>query len=91
MNADDSLLFFYALEDKYGREHLHAALRHMVQARRLQTYEVQDLMAALEQETHQEVGSFFRLWLKHPGIPEEFRARYEAPAEPKTASEEGKK
>ena len=91
MNADESLLFFCALEDEYGREHLHAALRHMVQARRGKTYEVQDLIAALEQETHQEVGTFFRLWLKHPGVPEEFRARHEVPAVPKNAPEENQK
>jgi hypothetical protein len=91
MSADESLLFFYGLEDQYGREHLHAALRHMVQARRGQGYEVQDLIAALEQETHQEVGTFFRLWLKHSGVPEGFRARYEAPAVPKNAPEENQK
>ena len=86
-----SVLFFYALEDQYGREHLHAALRHMVQARRGQSYGVQDLLAALEQETRQDVGAFFRLWLKHPGIPEEFRARYESAAAPQNAPEEKQK
>jgi hypothetical protein len=91
MTPSKGLLFFYALEDQYGRERLHAALRHMVQARRGQACEVQDLIAALEQETHQDVGAFFRRWLKHPGIPEEFRMRYEGTAAPQITPEEKQK
>jgi aminopeptidase N len=35
------------------------------------------LIAAFEQESHQNVAQFVRLWMKHPGVPAEFRARYE--------------
>ncbi len=75
-NAFKDLLFFFGLEDRFGQEHLHAALKHMVQARRALGYNLADLIAALEQETHRNVAEFARLWLKHPGIPEDFRERY---------------
>ncbi len=80
--ADKDVLFFFALEDQFGRDHLHAALRNMVQARRGRGYDLDDLIAALEAEAGKPVAPFVRLWLKHPGIPEEFRARYTAPAAP---------
>jgi aminopeptidase N len=35
-----------------------------------------DLIAAFEQETHQNVAEFVRLWMKRPGVPDEFRDRY---------------
>ena len=35
------------------------------------------LIAAFEQETHQNVAEFVRRWMKRPGVPEDFRARYE--------------
>ncbi len=79
--ADKDVLFFFALEDQFGRDHLHAALRHMVQARRGRGHDLDDLIAALEAETRKPVAPLVRLWLKHPGVPEEFRARYAAPAD----------
>jgi hypothetical protein len=92
LSREKSLLFFFALEDQFGRDHLHAALRHMVQARRGRGYDLNVLIAALEEETGKTVAPFARLWLKHPGIPEEFRARYgalDAPAAtPNPASKE---
>lgn len=72
------LLFFFALEDHFGRDKLRAALQHMVQARRGRGYDLRDLISALEQETNRNVGEFVRGWVKHPGIPGDFRARYEA-------------
>jgi hypothetical protein len=39
--------------------------------------ELDDLIAAFEQETHQNVAAFVRLWMKHPSVPADFRARYE--------------
>lgn len=78
--SSKDILFFYALEDQFGRDHLHAALRNMVQARRGRGYDLDDLIAALEAEAGKPVAPFVRLWLKHPGIPDEFRARYAAPA-----------
>lgn len=75
-----SFLFFYALQDRYGREVFRKAISHMLQARTERDLELSDLIAAFEEETHDNVAEFVRLWMKHPGVPEEFRARYEATA-----------
>lgn len=72
-----SFLFFYGLQDRYGLEVCNAALRHMLEARRGGGFNLNDLISALEQESHQNVAQFVRLWMKHPGVPDEFRARYE--------------
>src|SRR4029077_12345806 len=71
-----SFLFFYGLQDRYGREVFRSAVRHMLYARRERGLELSDLIAAFEQATHQNVAEFVRLWMKHPGVPDEFRARY---------------
>jgi aminopeptidase N len=49
----------------------------MLEARRGGGFNLDDLIAALEQEAHQNVAQFVRLWMKHPGVPEDFRVRYE--------------
>jgi hypothetical protein len=93
--ADDvvrakSVLFFYGLQDRYGQEVFSAALTHMLEARRGGGFDLDDLIAALEQESHQNVAQFVRLWMKHPGVPQDFRARYEntaASSPPATAKE----
>jgi hypothetical protein len=72
-----SLLFFYALQDRYGQEAFNKALSHMLYARRGGGFDLDDLIAAFEQETHQNVAEFVRRWMKHPGVPGDFRARYE--------------
>jgi len=72
-----SLLFFYALRERYDAENFGRALRHMLEARRGRGFDLDDLIAAVEQETHQNVGEFVRLWMKHPGVPPEFRSRHE--------------
>ena len=82
-----SLLFFYALQDRYGREVFRRAISHMLYARRERRFELSDLIAAFEQETHQNAAEFVRLWMKRPGVPEEFRARYRQTA-PATAQSE---
>jgi hypothetical protein len=69
-------LLLFAIEDRIGRRSLHNSLKYMIQARRGQDVNLEDLIAALESETHQPQGEFVRKWLKHPGIPEDFRARY---------------
>ena len=75
-----SFLFFYALQDRYGPETFRKATQHMLYARREHNFELSDFIAAFEQETHQNVAEFVRMWMKRPGVPEEFRARYqEAP------------
>jgi len=75
-----SFLFFYALQDKYGREAFRSAMRHMLNARRGRGFELSDLIAAFERETHQNVAEFVRLWMKRPGVPDDFRRRYEGAA-----------
>ena len=72
-----SFLFFYALQDRYGRDAFRKALAHMLYARRGRGFELDDLIAAFDQETHQNVAEFVRNWMKLPGVPEDFRARYE--------------
>jgi hypothetical protein len=72
-----SLLFFYGLQDRYGPQVFSAALSHMLEARRGGGFDLDDLIAAFEEETHNNVAEFVRLWMKHPGVPEDFRARYE--------------
>jgi hypothetical protein len=72
-----SFLFFYGLQDRFGPEVCNAALRHMLDARRGGGFSLDDLIAALEQESRQNAAQFVRLWMKHPGVPDEFRARYE--------------
>ena len=72
-----SLLFFYALQDRYGPDVFNRALKHMLYARRGGGFNLDDLIAAFEQETHENVTQFVRAWMKHPGVPNEFRARYE--------------
>jgi hypothetical protein len=72
-----SVLFFYGLQDRYGQQVFSAALTHMLEARRGGGFDLPDLIAAFEQETHQNIAEFVRLWMKHRGIPEDFRVRYE--------------
>ncbi len=72
-----SFLFFYALQERYGREVFRHAIDHMLSARHGRGFNLSDLIAAFEQETHQNVAEFLRMWMKRPGVPEEFRARYE--------------
>jgi len=72
-----SFLFFYALQERYGQEVFRRAISHMLSARQGRGFDLDDLIAAFEQETHQNVAEFVRLWMKRPGVPDEFRARYE--------------
>jgi len=73
-----SFLFFYGLQDRYGNEIFRKAISHMLSARRGRGFNLNDLIAAFEEETHQNVAEFVRLWMKHPGVPSDFRARYES-------------
>ena len=72
-----SLLFFFALQERYGRDAFRRAINHMLTARQGRGFNLSDLIAAFEEETHQNVAEFERLWMKHPGVPDDFRARYE--------------
>jgi len=82
-----SFLFFYALQDRYGREVFRKAINHMLSARRERGFELSDLIAAFDQETRTNVAEFVRLWMKRPGVPEEFRARYRETAAATAQSE----
>lgn len=72
-----SFLFFYALQDQYGREVFRKAIQHMLDARRARGLELSDLIAAFDQETHENAAEFVRRWMKRPGVPDDFRKRYE--------------
>ena len=82
-----SFLFFYALQDRYGPETFRKATRNMLYLRRERGFDLDDLIAAFEQETRQNVAEFVRMWMKRPGVPEEFRARYEGTAAAKAERE----
>jgi hypothetical protein len=73
-----SLLFFYALQDRYGETVFHDAIGHMLYARASRGFDLDDLIAAFEEEVHQNVAEFARHWMKRPGVPADFRARYES-------------
>jgi hypothetical protein len=72
-----SLLLFFALNDRYGQKAFADALSHMLYARRRGGFDITDLISAFDQETHQNVGEFVRHWMKRPGVPQDFRSRYE--------------
>ncbi len=72
-----SFLLFYALQDRYGREVFRNAMRHMLDARRGRDFNLSDLIAAFDQESHRNAAEFVRHWMKRPGVPDEFRALYE--------------
>ena len=72
-----SFLFFYALQEHCGPEAFRRAINHMLSARQGRGFDLDDLIAAFEEETHQNVAEFVRLWMKRPGVPAEFRTRYE--------------
>jgi hypothetical protein len=74
-----SFLFFYGLQDRYGREVFRKAIQHMLDARRERGLELSDLIAAFDQETHENTAEFVRNWMKRPGVPDDFRKRYESP------------
>jgi hypothetical protein len=77
IGADKIGLFFFALEDKCGQQNVTHAISDMVYALRGEDYGYSDFRAALEQRCNQNLDGFFRTWLTQPGIPADFRARYE--------------
>jgi hypothetical protein len=78
IGGDKMELFMFALEDKCDQQNLTHAISDMVYALRGEEYGYTDFRAALEQQCHQDLGSLFRTWLTRPGIPPDFRARYES-------------
>jgi hypothetical protein len=81
-----SFLFFYALQDRYGQETFRKAVRHMLDSRRNAGFNLDDLIAAFDQQAHGNTAAFVRLWMKHPGVPADFRAKYENTSADKNAS-----
>ncbi len=81
-----SILLFYALHERVGPVAFQKALQHMLAARNRRDFELADLISALEQESHQPVGPFVRQWLKRPGVPEDFRAKYSQAAASQTST-----
>jgi hypothetical protein len=81
-----SFLFFYALQDRYGQETFRKAVRHMLDARRNTGFNLDDLIAAFDEEAHGNTAAFVRLWMKHPGVPADFRAKYENTSAQKNTS-----
>jgi hypothetical protein len=72
-----NFLFFFGLEDRYGDDVFRKALRHMLDARRGSGFNIDDMISAFDEETHANTAEFVRRWMKHPGVPAEFRAKYE--------------
>jgi hypothetical protein len=71
-----SLLLFYALRDRVGADTFQKALRHMLFARRKRGFDLSDLISAVGEESHYDIGPFIRRWIKRPGVPDDFRAAY---------------
>lgn len=70
-------LFFYALQDRFGQQAFRRAISEMLYARRGRGFDITDLIAAFDGETHENAAEFVRVWMKRPGVPDDFRARYE--------------
>ncbi len=70
-------LFFVALEDLCGHDNLRTALRDIIHVRAGNQTSYEELRSATETASRKNLAEMFRRWLIEPGIPEEFRARYE--------------
>ena len=53
--------------------------------RRSSGFDLDDLIAAFDEESHGNTAEFVRLWMKHPGVPKDFRAKYENTSADKNA------
>jgi hypothetical protein len=73
-------LFFIALEDAYGEESVRRGLAQVVSILHGQEVGYQDIRAALENATNKDLAPIFRTWLYKPGIPAEFREKYQGAA-----------
>jgi hypothetical protein len=70
-------LFFVALEDVCGHGNLQTAMRDILYARASSDTSYEELRAALESTSGKDLAEMFRTWLVEPGIPEDFRNRYQ--------------
>jgi hypothetical protein len=73
----ESILFFFALEDRCGAKNVHKGLARASRLLRGATWGPADLRSAIEAECGGPVlDGFFREWMHSSQIPPEFRARY---------------
>jgi aminopeptidase N len=70
-------LFFVALEDLCGHDNLRTALRDILHDRAESDTGYEELRAAAESASGKDLAEMFRKWLVEPGIPQEFRSRYQ--------------
>jgi hypothetical protein len=70
-------LFFVALEDVCGRDNLRTAMRDVLHDRAESDTGFEELRAAAESASGKDLAEMFRKWLVEPGIPEDFRSRYQ--------------
>ena len=75
----ESLLFFFALEDRCGAQNVHKGIARASRLLRGQAWGDPDLRSAIEAECGGPgLENFFREWMHGREIPVEFRARYSA-------------
>jgi hypothetical protein len=82
-NSRKAALFLAALDDLAGHDKFERAMKRLQtsMAGRALYLSLDDLRSSLEGSTGTPMADEFRLWLNHPGIPDDFRARYStAPA-----------
>jgi hypothetical protein len=70
-------LFFVALEDVCGHDNLRTAFRDIIRARAASDTGYEELRAAAESASGKDLAGMFRTWLVQPGIPDDFRSRYQ--------------
>jgi hypothetical protein len=70
-------LFFVALEDLCGHDNLKTALRYIIRTRASTDTGYEELRASVEAWSGKDLAEMFREWLVQPGIPGDFRARYQ--------------
>jgi hypothetical protein len=70
-------LFIVALEDLCGHDYLRTAFRDIIHDRAGSDAGYEELRAAAESASGRDLAEMFRTWLVQPGIPDEFRARYQ--------------
>jgi hypothetical protein len=86
-DALKAALFLVALDDLAGQDNFETAIRRLQDAiaGRGLSISLDDLRSSLELSAGTVLADTFRLWLNHPGVPDDFRARYSRP--PASASD----
>jgi hypothetical protein len=74
-------LFLVALEDLCGHDNVRTALRDIIHDRAAADTGYEELRAAVESASGKDLAEMFRAWLVQPGIPDDFRARYQKASE----------